>query len=86
VSAAVQRSTTRVAEAIAGILRHGQAEGSICGDVPPLNLAWLVVSLIQARQFRRRFTPAQSTVLEDDLLVHILETVRGAPAATSHKR
>jgi AcrR family transcriptional regulator len=74
VSAALQRSTARVAKAIADLLQRGQLECSIRNDVPPLTLAWLVVSLIQARQFRRRFTPEQSNVLENDLLSHILAT------------
>ena len=34
------------------------APGSIRADFPPLSLAWLVVSLIQAQQFRRRFVHA----------------------------
>lgn len=76
VSAALQRSTARVADGIAGIIQRGQAEASIRDDVPPLSVAWLVVSLIQARQFRRRFTPEPSEVLERDLLAHILETFR----------
>jgi hypothetical protein len=59
VSAALQRSTSRVAEARAGILRRGQIERSIRRDVSPVSLAWLVVSLIQARPFRRRFTPEE---------------------------
>lgn len=79
VSAALQRSTARVAEAIAGLLRRGQAQGSIRSDVPSLSLAWLVVSLIQGRQFRRRFTPQPSKVLEDDFLVHVLQTVQPQP-------
>jgi AcrR family transcriptional regulator len=77
VSAALQHSSARVAEALAGVLQRGQMQGSIRGDVPPLSLAWLVVSLIQARQFRRRFTPEASGVLENDLLAHILDAVRG---------
>jgi AcrR family transcriptional regulator len=74
VSAALQRSTARVADAIADLLQRGQLEGSIRTDVPPLTLAWLVVSLIQARQFRRRFTAEPSRVLENDLLAHVLAT------------
>ena len=85
VNSAFQRSTARVADAIAGLLRRGQTEGSIRKDVPPLSLAWLVVSLIQARQFRRRFTPRQSKVLERDLLAHVLAAVRGEGAATGNK-
>jgi AcrR family transcriptional regulator len=85
VGAALQRNTARVAEGMAVILQRGQAEGSIRNDVAPLSLAWLVVSLIQARQFRRRFTPEPSTVLEDDLLAHVLETVRGDRIATRRR-
>ena len=76
VSAALQRSTARVAEAMAGVLRRGQAHGDIRADVPPLTLAWLVVSQIQARQFRRRFTPEPSRELEDDLLAHLLAVLQ----------
>jgi AcrR family transcriptional regulator len=85
VRAALQRSTTRVAEAIAGLLQRGQSQGSIRPDVPPLTLAWLVVSLIQARQFRRRFTPVPSRVLEDDLLVHILQTLQTESTASRRR-
>ncbi len=67
---------------MAGILQRGQAQGSIRNDVPSLSLAWLVVSLIQARQFRRRFTPGPSTTLEADLLVHVLDTLRGEQTVT----
>jgi AcrR family transcriptional regulator len=76
VSGALQRTIGRVAEALAGVLQRGQTEGSIRTDTPPLTLAWLVVSLVQARQFRRRFTPEPSRVLEGDLLDHVLEAVR----------
>jgi AcrR family transcriptional regulator len=84
VSAALQRAVARAAEAMAAILRRGQAEGSIRADVPPLTLAWLVVSLIQARQFRRTYTPRSSRALEADLLARILETFR--PARTPSRR
>jgi AcrR family transcriptional regulator len=77
VTAALLRSTTRVAEAIARILQLGQEKGSIRNDVPALSLAWLVVSLIQARQFRRRFTPEPSAVLEEALLTRILDITSG---------
>jgi AcrR family transcriptional regulator len=85
VSTALQRSTARVAEAIASLLEQGQAQGCIRSDVPPLSLAWLVVSLIQARQFRRRVTPKASRVLEDDLLRHVLETLRPVPGASRRR-
>ncbi len=75
VGAALQRSIARVADGMAAILARGQSHGSIRKDVPPQTLAWLVVSLIQARQFRRRFTPEPSPQLEHDLLARVLEVV-----------
>jgi AcrR family transcriptional regulator len=74
---ALERSTADVAGALAAILQRGQVQGSIRPDVPPLTLAWLVVSLMHARQFRRRFTPQASKPLEDDLLTHVLDVVGG---------
>jgi hypothetical protein len=74
-----------VAEAMAAILQRGQAAGSIRTDVAPLSLAWLVVSLIQARQFRRRFTPEPSMVLEHDVLARVLDTVRGDRIAITRR-
>lgn len=81
VSAALQRSIALVAEAMAAIVRRGQAEGAVRADVPPLTLAWLVVSLIQARQFRRTYTPEPSRTLETDLLGRTLDLLR---AGTAH--
>ena len=83
VSTALQRSVACVADTLAGILRRGQREASIRADVPPLTLAWLVVSLIQARQFRRSYSPEPSPVLEADLLARNLETFRPRPLAST---
>lgn len=73
VNAALHRSATVAAEAMASILQRGQADGSIRADIPPLTLAWLVVSLIQARQFRRTHSPEPSLALESDLIERIIE-------------
>ena len=78
IGAALQRSTAEVAGAMAEVLERGQRQGSIRADVPSLTVAWLVVSLIHARQFRRRFTPTPSPLLEGDLHAHVLETLRGS--------
>ena len=86
VSAALQRSIARVAESLAGVLQRGQTQGSIRSDVSPLSLAWLVVSMIQARQFRRTFTPERSTEIEDDLLAHVLETFKAHRAGKKGRR
>jgi AcrR family transcriptional regulator len=81
VGAALQRSIALAADAMAGMLRRGQVEGAIRADVPASTLAWLVVSLIQARQFRRTYTPEPSAVLEADLLGRIVETFRPETSA-----
>jgi AcrR family transcriptional regulator len=73
---ALHRCVTRVAEAMAEILRRGQAEGSIRTDTSPDYLAWLVVSLIHARQFRRTHAAEPSAALEADLLARTLEALR----------
>jgi AcrR family transcriptional regulator len=76
IAEALQQSIARSAEALAGILRRGQAQGSIRADASPVTLAWLVVSLIQARQFRRRHIAEPSPALESDLLTRILDAFR----------
>jgi len=76
VGAALHRSVAHAAEVIGGILRRGQTEGSIRDDASSDTLAWLVVSLIQARQFRRTHSAEPSPVLESDLLARILDAFR----------
>jgi AcrR family transcriptional regulator len=85
VGVALQRGTARVAEAVGRLLQRGQAQGSIRADVPPLSLAWLVVSLIQARQFRRGFTSQSSLVLESELLARTLEVFEPKPTRTTRR-
>jgi len=76
IGGAMQRCVTRVAESIAGTLRRGQAAGTIRSDTSADALAWLVVSLIQAREFRRTHAAETSPALEDDLLVRVLDAFR----------
>jgi AcrR family transcriptional regulator len=76
IGGAMHRCVTRVAEVIAGTLRRGQTSGTIRDDTSSDTLAWLVVSLIQARQFRRTHTAELSPALENDLLAHILDAFR----------
>lgn len=76
IGGAMHRCVTRIAGAIAEILRRGQSEGSIRADASPETLAWVVVSLIQARQFRRTHTAEPDPVLEGDLLAHVLDALR----------
>lgn len=73
---ALHQCIARVAEAMAEILRRGQAEGSIRTDASPEYLAWLVVSLIHARQFRRTHAAESGAALEADLLARTLDALR----------
>jgi AcrR family transcriptional regulator len=73
---ALHRCVRRVAEAMAEILHRGQAEGSIRADTSPEYLAWLVVSLIHARQFRHTHAAESGAALEADLLARTLEALR----------
>jgi len=73
---ALHRCVTRVAEALAGMLQRGQREGSLRDDASPLTLAWLMVSLVQARQIRRTHTVEPAEALEHDVLAGILNALR----------
>jgi AcrR family transcriptional regulator len=84
VHAALHRGVSRAAESISAILLRGQAERSIRDDASPDALAWLVVSLIQARQFRRTHAATPAPALERDLAEAILDTFR--PHASSPAR
>ena len=71
VRVAGHRAHTRTVEAIADLLRRGQAEGSIRDDVDAVTLGWLVLSQIHARQFRRAHT-STSAALEQAILKALL--------------
>jgi AcrR family transcriptional regulator len=73
---AFRRALDRVVEALAAILRRGQAEGSIRDDVEASTLAWLVLSLVRAREFRRVHVTQPSSALEERLLAAVLGTLR----------
>jgi hypothetical protein len=76
IGGAMHRCVTCIAEVIAGTLRRGQTAGTIRDDTSADTLAWLVVSLIQARQFRRTHTAEPSPSLENDMLAGILDAFR----------
>jgi AcrR family transcriptional regulator len=75
---AFQRALALLVETLAVILRHGQADGSVRDDVDAATLAWLVLSFVRAREFRRVHTPRPSPALEDQLLAAELDTLRSA--------
>ncbi|MDR0360854.1 MAG: TetR/AcrR family transcriptional regulator [bacterium] len=73
---AFRRALDRVVAALAAILRRGQEDGSIRDDVEAATLAWLVLSLVRAREFRRVHVTHPSGALEDGLLAAVLDTLR----------
>ncbi len=72
---AARRAHTRTLHAVAELLRRGQAEGSIRNDVDAVTLAYLVISQIHARQFRRAHSES-STALENAMLGALLAAIR----------
>lgn len=70
------RGVARMAAAVAATLRRGQVTGSIRSDVDPTTLAWLVLSLVQAREFRRVHTTQPSPALEQEVLAAVLDVLR----------
>ena len=71
-----QRALDRLVESLGTTLSRGQAEGSIRDDVEPTTLAWLVLSLVRAREFRRVHTVQPAPALEERLLAAVLDTLR----------
>jgi len=76
IRAAGQRANERVTRAMSDVLRRGQAEGSVRADVDPQTLAWLVLSQVHARQFRRTHGGDTSPVLEQGMLEALLAALR----------
>jgi AcrR family transcriptional regulator len=73
---AARRANERVAHGLAAILRRGQEEGSIRRDADATALAWLVLSQIPAREFRRTQPAGSSPTLEQALLEALLGVLR----------
>ena len=69
------RAHQRTVQAVAELLRRGQAEGSIRDDVDAVTLGWLVLSQIHARQFRRAHT-STSPAVEQAMLAALLAVLR----------
>jgi AcrR family transcriptional regulator len=66
------RANERVTRALADLLRRGQDDGSVRTDVDPEALAWLVLSQVHARQFRRAHGGRTSPMLEQAMLDALL--------------
>jgi AcrR family transcriptional regulator len=78
------RANQRVTQAMAEVLRRGQAEGSVRADVDPETLAWLVLSQVHARQFRRTHGGHTSPALEQAMLDALL-TALAPPIPTASR-
>jgi AcrR family transcriptional regulator len=70
-----RQAHTHTVHAVAELLRHGQADGSIRKDVDAVTLAGLVLSQIHARQFRHAHTDTSPT-LERAMLTALLDVLR----------
>jgi AcrR family transcriptional regulator len=66
------RANERVTRALADVLRRGQDDGSVRADVDTPALAWLVLSQVHARQFRRAHAGGTSPALEQAMLDALL--------------
>jgi len=76
ITGAVERGWAAVAEAFTQIVRRGQAEGSIRTDVVAETLAWFVLSVVHAREFRRTHVTHHSAALEADVLRATIAALR----------
>ena len=71
----MRRAHVRTLNAIASMIRRGQAEGSIRRDADPEAVAGMLLSQIHARQFRRRHART-SEPLEEAVAEGILNALR----------
>ncbi|MET8541230.1 TetR/AcrR family transcriptional regulator [Kitasatospora sp. NPDC004799] len=70
VAEAGQAAVRRIAEALAALLRQGQAGGELRADTDPDAAAWLLISLISARPLRLAALPDASRAhIERELAV-----------------
>jgi AcrR family transcriptional regulator len=70
-----RRAHAKTLQALVELLRRGQHEGSIRDDVEATTLGWLLLSQIQARQFRRAHSET-STTMERAVLDALLAAIR----------
>lgn len=73
-----RRAHARTVQAVAELLRRGQSEGAIRDDIDAVTLAWLVLSQIHARQFRRAHADT-SSALEHAMLDGLLAALQPPP-------
>jgi AcrR family transcriptional regulator len=70
-----RRAHAQTVQGVVQLLRRGQKDGSIRGDVDATILGWLLLSQIHARQFRRAHS-GTSPAMERDLLHALVAALR----------
>jgi AcrR family transcriptional regulator len=73
---AARQARARVVEAMAGLLRRGQLDGTIREDVSPTTLSWSLLALIHAREFGRAKVGEAFPAVDRALLVAMRDMVR----------
>lgn len=73
---AARRARARVVEAMAGLLRRGQRDRTIRDDVSPVMLSWLLLALINAREFSRAKAGDAFPAVDRELLATMRDLVR----------
>jgi AcrR family transcriptional regulator len=77
VEEAARRGIRNVADALADLVRHGQAQGEISPDVDPPAVAWAMLSLIASHRFRNVAMPdRQRNRLETEFTTLFLDALR----------
>jgi AcrR family transcriptional regulator len=70
-----RRAHAQTVQGVVQLLRRGQREGSIRGDVDATELGWLILSQIHARQFRRAHSET-SPAMERDFVHALVAALR----------
>jgi AcrR family transcriptional regulator len=87
---AAKRAVAALADHLADVLRHGQADGDIRADLDPESAAWLLLSVLSSRPFRTAAMPDRDrlesgvTALVLQALVPPTPATPGATAARPH--
>jgi len=76
IARASRKALARSVKALEGLLARGQMEGSIREDSDDGTLAWLLLSLIHAREFGRTRAGGAFADVDSELLATMLDVVR----------
>jgi AcrR family transcriptional regulator len=73
---AMHRTQQQTADVLAMTLRRGQRQGSIRDELDPDSTAWMLLSLVAAREMRRAHAPWTSAQLEAELTRAVVDLLR----------